>query len=98
MSSDEHWFLTPENCPNPEKLERINKRIYEEIVKLEKQEKIDPITHPEDRKNFLAQFPGANSVLDSSPKKTSRRPSTPLPPYFCTTSPIYRWVRTMNLE
>ena len=38
MSSDEHRFPTPENCPNPEKLKRINKRIYEEIAKLKKKQ------------------------------------------------------------
>ena len=65
MSSDEHWFPTPANCPNPEKLEGINKRFYEEIAKLKKPGKKDP----EERKNFLAQFPWANSVLYSSQKK-----------------------------
>ena len=65
MSSGEHWFSTLKNCPNPENLEGINTRIFEGIAKLKKQEKTDPVTNPEDRKNFLAQFPWANSVLDS---------------------------------
>ena len=62
-------FQTPENCPNPEKLEGIKIRIYGEIAKLKKQEKIDPVTNPKDRTNYLAKCPWANSVLDSSQKK-----------------------------
>ena len=39
MSSDEYWFPTPENFPDPKKLEGINKRIFEEKANLKNKKK-----------------------------------------------------------
>ena len=69
-SSDDFWFPTPENCPNPDQLEGVQRRIYDEIVKLKQQEKVDPLNCAEDRKNFLAQFPWTNSVFNLEQRKT----------------------------
>ena len=56
-STDELWFPTPENCSNPETLTGIEKRIYDEILQLKKEEKLDPISNPLDKQKFLSQFP-----------------------------------------
>ena len=48
-SPDEFCFPTPENCSNPEKLTGIDKRIYDEIAKLKKEEKLDPISNKLDK-------------------------------------------------
>ena len=56
-SSDELWFPTPVNCFNPETLIGIGKRIYDEIVQLKKEDKLDPISNALDQQKFLAQIP-----------------------------------------
>ena len=56
MSSDKHWLPTPEICS-------IYKRFYEEIAKLRKQRKIDPITNPEDHKTSWHRFCGQIQCL-----------------------------------
>ena len=40
-SSDDSWFPTPENGSNPDQLEGVQRRIYDEIVKLKRQEQVD---------------------------------------------------------
>ena len=69
-STDELWFPTPENCSNPETLTGIEKRIYDEIVQLKKEEKLDPISNALDKQKFLAQFPWKNSVFNSEQRRT----------------------------
>ena len=69
-STDELWFPTPENCSNPETLPGIEKRIYDEIVQLKKQEKLDPISNALDKQKFLAQFPWKKSVFNSEQRRT----------------------------
>ena len=69
-STDELWFPTPENCSNPEILTGIEKCIYDEIVQLKKEEKLDPISNALDKQKFLAQFPWKNSVFNSEQRRT----------------------------
>ena len=69
-STDELWFPTPENCSNPETLTGIEKRIYDEIVQLKKEEKLDSISKALDKQKFLAQFPWKNSVFNSEQRRT----------------------------
>ena len=69
-STDELWFPTPENCSNPETLTGVEKRIYDEIVQLKKEEKLDPISNALDKQKFLAQFPWKNSVFNSEQRRT----------------------------
>ena len=69
-STIEFWFPTPENCSNPEKLTGIDKRIYDEITKLKKEEKLDHISNELDKQKFLAQFPSENSVFNDEQKHT----------------------------
>ena len=68
-SNDEFWFPTPENCPNPETLTGIQKRIYDEIVALKKREQLNPAKNLADRETFLAQFPWENSVFNQEQKQ-----------------------------
>ena len=68
-STDELWFPTPENCSNPGTLTGIEKRIYDEIVQLKKEEKLDPISNALDKQKFLAQFPWKNSVFNSEQRR-----------------------------
>ena len=67
---DEFWFPTPENCSNPESLTGIETRLFDEIVHLKKEEKLDPISNALDKQKFLAQFPWKNSVFNSEQKRT----------------------------
>ena len=69
-SSDEYCYPAPENCKDPESLTGINRRIYDEIVKLKAQEKTNPLTNAHDRKKFLKQFPWKNSVFIADQKRT----------------------------
>ena len=69
-STDELWFPTYENCSNTETLTGIEKRIYDEIVQLGKEEKQDYISNPSGKQKFLAQFPWKNSVFNSEQRRT----------------------------
>ena len=42
LNRDKRWFPTPDTCQDPSKLNAIERRFYHEIVKLRKQEQLDP--------------------------------------------------------
>ena len=67
--SDRRWYPTPETCDDQSKLNKIEKRIYEEIVKLREQEKLDPTTSEEQRHEFLANFQWEQSILSPHEKQ-----------------------------
>ena len=67
--SNRRWYPTPETCDDPSKLNKIEKRIYEEIVKLREQEKLDPTTNDEQRHEFLANFQWEQSILSPHEKQ-----------------------------
>ena len=50
------WYPTPETCSDPNKLNAIERRIYDEIVALRELEKPDPSQSDEQRMNFLKNF------------------------------------------
>ena len=56
------WFQTPETCKNPERLNAIEREIYDAIVKFEALEKINPTTSENDRNAFLKNFVWEKSV------------------------------------
>ena len=62
--TNRRWYPTPETCDDPSKLNRIEKRIYDEITKLREEEKLDPTADDQQRKEFLANFKWENSILD----------------------------------
>ena len=67
--SDRRWYPTPETCDDPSKLNRIEKRIYDEIVKLRAEEKLDPTASEDQRHEFLANFQWEQSILNPHEKQ-----------------------------
>ena len=67
--SDRRWYSTPETCDNPSKLNKIEKRIFDEIVKLREQEKLDPTANEEQRHECLAIFQWEQSILSPHEKQ-----------------------------
>ena len=57
------WYPTPETCSDPEKLNAIERRIYDEILALRELEKLDPSQSDEHWINFLKNFTWANRFL-----------------------------------
>ena len=53
-NTDRRWYPTPETCDDPSKLNRIEKRIYDEITKLREEEKLEPTADDQQCKAFLA--------------------------------------------
>ena len=41
-TTEKRWYRTPETCENPDKLNKIERRIYDEIIQLREAEKLDP--------------------------------------------------------
>ena len=62
--TNRRWYRTPETCDDPSKLNRTERRIYDEITKLREEEKLDPTADDQQRKKFLAKFQWENSILD----------------------------------
>ena len=60
------WYPTPETCSDPNKLNAIERRIYDEILALRELEKLDPSQSDEQRMNFLKNFNWDESLLTPS--------------------------------
>ena len=60
------WYPTPETCSEPDKLNAIERRIYDEILALRELEKFDPSRSDEQRMNFLKNFTWDDSLLTPS--------------------------------
>ena len=67
--TDRRWYPTPETCDDPSKLNKIERRIYDEIVKLRTDEKLDPTSSEEQRQEFLANFKWEQSILSPHEKQ-----------------------------
>ena len=62
-----NWYLTPETCNEPDKLNKIERRNFDEIVALRELEKLDAKrSHHEDRVKFLQNFKWDESLLSPS--------------------------------
>ena len=57
------FYPTPETCSEPNKLNAIEKRIYDEILALRELKKLDPSQSDEQRMNFLKNFTWDDSLL-----------------------------------
>ena len=57
------WFPTPETCQNPESLTPVQRKIYDEIEKMQKMSNIDPKNNKNDRKRFLDKFNWEKTLL-----------------------------------
>ena len=62
-SKDKRWYPTPETCDDPEKLNKIERRIYDEIIQLREAEKLDPTRDDDQRRTFLKNFSWDDSIL-----------------------------------
>ena len=67
--TDRRWYPTPETCDDPSKLNKIERRIYDEIVKIRAEEKLDPTANEEQRQEFLANFKWEQSILNPHEKQ-----------------------------
>ena len=67
--TDRRWYPTPETCDDPSKLNKIKRLIYDEIVKLRTEEKLDPTANEEQRQEFLANFKWEQSILNPHEKQ-----------------------------
>ena len=67
--SDRRLYPTPEQCDVPSKLNKIEKRIYDEIIKLKTEDKLDPTSSEEQRQKFLANFQWEQSILNPHEKQ-----------------------------
>ena len=70
MNSDRRWYPTPETYDDPSKLNKIERRIYDEIIKLREEEKLDPTVNEDQRQEFLANFQWGQSTLSQPEKQT----------------------------
>ena len=68
--SDRRWYPTPETCDDPSKLNKIERRIYDEIIKLREEEKLDPTVNEEQRQEFLTNFQWEQSIPSQPEKQT----------------------------
>ena len=60
------WYPTPETCSEPDKLNKIERRIFDEILALRELEKLDPTRSHEERVKFLQNFMWEESLLSPS--------------------------------
>ena len=62
-TNDKRWYPTPETCDNPDKLNKIERRIYDELIKLREAEKLNPTCDDEQRQAFPKNFSWDDSIL-----------------------------------
>ena len=68
--SEREWYPTLDNCDDPSKLNKIERLIYDEIIKLREEEKLDPTTEDDQRQIFEANFQWEQSILSPQEKQT----------------------------
>ena len=62
-TNDKRWYPTPEICDDPDKLNKVERRIYDELIKLREAEKLNPTCDDEQRQAFLKNFSWDDSIL-----------------------------------
>ena len=62
-NKDKRWYPTPDTCDDPDKLNKIERRIYDEIIQLREAEKLDPTRDDDQRRAFLKNFTWDDSIL-----------------------------------
>ena len=62
-TKDKRWYPTPETCDDSDKLNKIERQIYDEIIQLREAEKLDPTCDDDQRQTFLKNFSWDNSIL-----------------------------------
>ena len=69
IPTDNFSFPTPENCHENSKLTGVWKIIYDTIVKLRQDEKLDPTVDKENRTKFFSKYDWTDSILSHEQKK-----------------------------
>ena len=69
IPTDNFLFPTPENCHENSKLTGVWKKIYDTVVKLRQDEKLDPTVDKENRTKFLSKFDWTDSIFSHDQKK-----------------------------
>lgn len=64
-----YWFPTPETCSDPNQLNAIERRIFDEIIKLRQKESNNPQNSEQERQEFLANFNWDNTLLNKDEKQ-----------------------------
>ena len=60
------WYPTPETCSEPDKLNKIERDVFDKILALRELEKLDPVRSHEERVKFLQNFKWDESLLSPS--------------------------------
>ena len=61
--SPRRWYHTTKTCDNPSTLNKVERRNYDEIFKLTQEEKLDPTQDNDQRRQCLANFEWADTIL-----------------------------------
>ena len=59
-------YPTPETCSEPDKLNKIERRIFDVVLALRELEKLDPTRSHEERVKFLQNFKWVEALLSPS--------------------------------
>ena len=62
-TKDKRWYPTPKTCDDPDNLNKIERRIYDEVIQLREAEKLDPACDDDQRQTFLKNFSWNDSIL-----------------------------------
>ena len=62
------WFPTPETCPDPTNLWLLQREIFEQLLKLQEMEKLDPKGNHQDKITFLSKFPWEKLAINDEQK------------------------------
>ena len=62
------WFPTPETCPDPTNLTPLQIEIFEQLLKMQEMEKLDPKGNHQDKIIFLSKFPWEKLALNDEQK------------------------------
>ena len=62
------WFPTPETCTDLSNLSPLQREIYDQILQLQRCEKLNPKTNSHDREEFLKKFAWETCVLSADEK------------------------------
>ena len=60
------WYTTPETYSEPDKLNKIERRIFDEILALRELERLDPVRTHDERVKFLQNFKWDELLLSPS--------------------------------
>ena len=69
IPADNFWFPAPENCRDNSKLTGVLKVIYDTLVQLGKDEKLDSTVDKENRAKFLSKFVWTASIFSNEQKQ-----------------------------